>query len=833
MSTPPPGRKIVAPKSKLNNPKALPTFTGAPGPPGSTTQFTFNSPGSSPPVAALKSYGGANVTATPAISGGLFGTRKISTAAAAASGSMFATAFGADAVTTGRSRATAPPLFGGPSTPPVFGGGPTPASSSPLSSPFSDAPKTSIFGGAAANLFNAPKPASAAPFVNPFATASSAPPVYNPSFSPLYPTTAQVPGLTMGLFDKPPPASLFGAPASGVTEGYNPFVAPTATPPVYNPFAAPSTTAAAVPVPTVGHFNTPSPSATYNPSAAPSITTTNAPSTYNPFIAPTITTATPVTPATVKEPTDISALIRRIKQHIPSTNQSAPSKNPFNPPTTNPFNPPAANPFNPPSTNLFNPPAVNLFNPPAKNPFNTPSTPPPLPTHKPFIAPVPPNTATTTPGIMDPDFAKLAAIMREIERPLPPAQLAQPAPSAFLSQTTITDTTTPTGLPQGHGSVNAAATTSTTPAGWPPVFGATNSASTGSGGSTLFGQAQNTAPASSAGYGSSSSLFGQTVPTPTPPAPAPAGGVFSSVLPTAAATTGFSFEKAPALPQADVLAYPTDTRAPSDPASLFQTAPTKSTAAPATSAPATSAPPLSPAVPPVPPFPRSTTSNPPTNPLTPITSTFPPFPPLPTYLTPTTSLSDATTDWTATLEAHIETFLSHGALLRNCDTTLLAACDAINDLTLATSSAEAQSATHDRALDRHAADQKRMEEILDWYEAFINAQERAPAPVDAEREVMLGRLLGASERVDEMVRGAEEMVGVLNEAGEKMRGVGGPLTAVVTILNDHLATLVWVDGQTAMLNEKVAEAKEAAARSIPDAEGDAQFSSAARVPWAE
>lgn len=100
----------------------------------------------------------------------------------------------------------------------------------------------------------------------------------------------------------------------------------------------------------------------------------------------------------------------------------------------------------------------------------------------------------------------------------------------------------------------------------------------------------------------------------------------------------------------------------------------------------------------------------------------------------------------------------------------------MNDLTLATSSAEAQSATHERALDRLAADQKRMEEVLDWYEAFINAQERAPAPVDVERDVMLGRLLGASERVDEMVRGAEEMVGVLNKAGERMRGVGGPVS---------------------------------------------------------
>lgn len=60
MSTPPSGRKIIAPKSKLNNPRALPTFTGAPGPSGYTTQFNFNSPGSSPPAAALNSYGGTN-----------------------------------------------------------------------------------------------------------------------------------------------------------------------------------------------------------------------------------------------------------------------------------------------------------------------------------------------------------------------------------------------------------------------------------------------------------------------------------------------------------------------------------------------------------------------------------------------------------------------------------------------------------------------------------------------------------------------------------------------------------------------------------------------------
>ncbi|KAH0602681.1 uncharacterized protein H6S33_008331 [Morchella sextelata] len=790
--TPPPGRKIITPKSKINNPKALPTLTGAPGPAGSTTQFTFSSPGSSPPAAALKGYGETNVTATPAVgSGSLFGTRK--TSAATASGSMFATAFGAGknpsvrAGAGGRSGA-APPLFGGPA-PPVFGGPPASTSSSPFSSPFSEAPKTNIFGGPAANPFSAPKDASGAPFVNPFATASAPPlPVYNPSFSPSYPTAAQVPP---GL--------------AGATKGYNPFGAP----PVYNPFAAASTTNAAVPAPAVGHFNTPSPSATYNPFAAPSITTTNAPATYNPFVAPTITTATPATPATVPETTDISSLIRRIKQHIPPAGQPAPPKNPFNPPAT------------------------NSFNQPTTNPFNSPSTPPPLPTYKPFIAPVPPNTATTTPDIIAPDFANLAAIMHELQRPLPPTQPAQSVPPAFLSQTTTTNTTTPAGLPQGHGSVNAAATTSTTPAGWPPGFGAVNAASTGSGGSTLFGQAQNAAPASSAGS-SSSSLFGQAVPTPTPAAPAPAGGVFSSVLPTAAAaTTEFTFGKAPALPQADVLVSPTDTGAPSDPASLFQTAATKSIPAPtatATLAPAQAPPPtaLFSAIPPVPPFPR-TAANPPT----PTTSTFPPLPPLPTYLTPTSSLSDATTDWTATLEAHKQTFTSHGALLRNCDTTLLTARDAINDLTLATSSAEAQSATHNRALDRLAAEQARMEEVLDWYEAFIGAQERAPAPVDAEREGMLGGLLGTSERVEEMVNGAEEMVGVLNEAGERMRGVGNPLAAVVTILNDHWATLLWVDGQTAMLNEKVTEAKEAAARSVPDVEGDVQFRSSARVPWAE
>jgi hypothetical protein len=79
------------------------------------------------------------------------------------------------------------------------------------------------------------------------------------------------------------------------------------------------------------------------------------------------------------------------------------------------------------------------------------------------------------------------------------------------------------------------------------------------------------------------------------------------------------------------------------------------------------------------------------------------------------------------------------------------------------------------------------------------------------------------------------------------------LAAVVTILNDHWATLLWVDGQTAMLvsdsgfpiyanappltdtpqNEKVTEAKEAAVRSVPDVEGDVQFRSSAQVPWAE
>jgi len=105
--------------------------------------------------------------------------------------------------------------------------------------------------------------------------------------------------------------------------------------------------------------------------------------------------------------------------------------------------------------------------------------------------------------------------------------------------------------------------------------------------------------------------------------------------------------------------------------------------------------------------------------------------------------------------------------------------------------------------------EKQAKEILDGSGGALRALETGPADAARDRNYTLAGEL--SVNFDDLTKSISQMIDSVNElsvsSGNEVSDKGDPLTQIAEVLNEHLASLTWIDGAIGEMESKVSQVK--------------------------
>ncbi|RKF56489.1 Nucleoporin nsp1 [Golovinomyces cichoracearum] len=181
------------------------------------------------------------------------------------------------------------------------------------------------------------------------------------------------------------------------------------------------------------------------------------------------------------------------------------------------------------------------------------------------------------------------------------------------------------------------------------------------------------------------------------------------------------------------------------------------------------------------------------------------------------TMDEIITRWASDLSKYQKEFQDQASKVAAWDRLMVENGEKIQKLYLSTYEAERQNAEIERQLLNVESQQDEVASWLDKYECEIDemfsrqvGQGDSLQGPDQEREKTYKLAENLTERLDDMGKNLTNMIDAINDASSTLSKTGkpdDPLSSIVRVLNNHLATLQWIDENTETLKSKVDEAQ--------------------------
>jgi len=181
-------------------------------------------------------------------------------------------------------------------------------------------------------------------------------------------------------------------------------------------------------------------------------------------------------------------------------------------------------------------------------------------------------------------------------------------------------------------------------------------------------------------------------------------------------------------------------------------------------------------------------------------------------------------EWESKLEDHVNGYIQHGAQIRHWDQKLFENQSSIRSLQREVSNLQNSQRAFNTDLERIRAQQINLGAIIESLEKDLKATPALGLGVGAQTEYGLSRqfgggqsekkvtresVYGLAENIDQNLNSLNERLQAkileLNRSNQAFKDNKHPLTPVVDILNNHLASLNWIDHKTNVITDRLSQ----------------------------
>jgi len=179
-------------------------------------------------------------------------------------------------------------------------------------------------------------------------------------------------------------------------------------------------------------------------------------------------------------------------------------------------------------------------------------------------------------------------------------------------------------------------------------------------------------------------------------------------------------------------------------------------------------------------------------------------------------------EWESKLEDHVNGYIQHGAQIRHWDQKLFENQSSIRSLQREVGNLQNSQRAFNTDLERIRAQQINLGAIIESLEKDLKATPALGVGVhsdyglqrqfgggQSEKNVTREGVYGLAETIDQNLNTLNERlqakIAELNQSNQKFKDSKHPLTPVVDILNNHLASLNWIDNKTNVISDRLSQ----------------------------
>jgi len=178
-------------------------------------------------------------------------------------------------------------------------------------------------------------------------------------------------------------------------------------------------------------------------------------------------------------------------------------------------------------------------------------------------------------------------------------------------------------------------------------------------------------------------------------------------------------------------------------------------------------------------------------------------------------------EWESKLEDHVNGYIQHGAQIRHWDQKLFENQSSIRSLQREVSNLQNSQRAFNTDLERIRAQQINLGAIIESLEKDLKATPALGVGAHSdyglqrhfggqnEKNVTREGVYGLAETIDQNLNTLNERlqakISELNRSNQAFKDNKHPLTPVVDILNNHLASLNWIDNKTNIISDRLGQ----------------------------